>query len=62
MEQRDIRKKGLRTSIKIRSAIKDILKAIGENPNREGLQRTPLRFAKACEEWFGGYNIKPEEA
>lgn len=32
-----------------------ILKAIGENPRREGLKKTPLRFARALREITSGY-------
>lgn len=42
-------------------AIKEILKAIGEDPNREGLRDTPARVAKAWKEWASGYAIKPED-
>lgn len=41
--------------------ITEILKIIGEDPNREGLQRTPERVAKAYEHLFSGYSIKPEK-
>ena len=37
----------------------DILKLIGENPNREGLQETPKRVSKAYAEWFKGYTNPP---
>lgn len=46
---------------KIMLAVETILTEIGEDKNREGLLRTPERFARACGEWFGGYGIKPEE-
>ena len=46
---------------KIQQAVKTILTEIGENVNREGLKRTPERFARACSEWFGGYSITPEQ-
>jgi GTP cyclohydrolase I len=45
----------------IMKAVETILIEIGEDKNREGLKRTPLRFARACGEWFGGYGIKPEQ-
>lgn len=37
------------------------LQAIGENPNREGLQDTPKRVIKAWHDWFDGYGKKPED-
>ena len=40
---------------KIENAVKDILESIGENPDREGLLRTPKRVAKAWEFFTSGY-------
>ena len=37
----------------------DILAAIGENPKREGLQRTPERVAKALQYLTHGYDLDP---
>lgn len=39
---------------KIENAVRDILEAIGENPDREGLIDTPKRIAKMYEEIFSG--------
>ncbi len=39
----------------------NVLKLIGEDPEREGLQRTPLRVAKAIQFLTQGYNMNPEE-
>jgi GTP cyclohydrolase I len=36
----------------------NMLKAIGENPNREGLQDTPKRVVKMWREMFRGYDPK----
>lgn len=38
----------------------ELIKAIGENPEREGLQKTPARVARAWESICGGYDKKPE--
>ena len=46
---------------KIRTLIKDLLKNIGENPEREGLLDTPRRVADAYEFLTSGYNKKIEE-
>ncbi len=42
-------------------AIRLLLRWAGDNPAREGLIDTPKRVAKAYKEWFGGYEMKPEE-
>lgn len=49
----------LKNNKNIQNAIKTILKEIGEDPDRDGLKRTPFRYAKACGEWFAGYKFKP---
>ncbi|MDU7904691.1 MAG: GTP cyclohydrolase I, partial [Peptostreptococcaceae bacterium] len=46
---------------KIENAIRDILEAIGEDPNREGLLDTPSRVAKMYEEIFSGIHKDPRE-
>lgn len=46
---------------KIEAAVRDILKAIGEDPNREGLLETPRRVANMYEEIFGGLNEDPKK-
>ena len=40
---------------------KEILRLLGENPEREGLLRTPIRVAKAIQFLTQGYNIDPVE-
>jgi GTP cyclohydrolase I len=46
---------------KIERAVRDILEAIGEDPDREGLKETPKRVANMYEEILGGINQSPEE-
>jgi GTP cyclohydrolase IA len=43
------------------ASIRTILKAIGEDPNREGLRDTPLRVRKSLEYLMQGYRMDPEE-
>lgn len=43
----------------IACAVRDILVAIGEDPNRQGLQRTPDRVARAYQELTAGYHVDP---
>ena len=45
---------------KIEKAILDILNAIGENPNRQGLLETPKRVANMFSEIFSGYSQNNE--
>lgn len=40
---------------KISSAVKTILEQLGENPNREGLIKTPKRYAEALLFFSEGY-------
>ncbi|MDS1029729.1 GTP cyclohydrolase I FolE [Bacillota bacterium LX-D] len=44
---------------KIEKAVRDILEAIGENPDREGLVNTPKRIARMYEEIFVGLKEDP---
>ena len=44
---------------RIEKAVREILIAIGENPDREGLARTPNRVARAYAELMSGLNIDP---
>ena len=46
---------------KIEVAVRQILEAIGEDPNREGLLDTPARVARMYEEITCGYDMKASE-
>ena len=41
--------------------IRNLLRLIGEDPDREGLRETPERFLKALAEYTRGYAQKPED-
>ncbi len=45
----------------IEEATRKTILAIGENPDREGLRRTPFRVANMYEELLSGYNADPEK-
>jgi GTP cyclohydrolase IA len=46
-------------SQKIEQGVRLILEGIGEDPSREGLQKTPARVARMYEEVFAGMNEDP---
>lgn len=41
--------------------VEQMLKLLGENPKREGLQRTPIRVAKSLRYLTQGYEMDPKE-
>src|SRR3954451_23592564 len=43
------------------AAVREILLAIGEDPEREGLRDTPARVARAYAETFGGMRMEAED-
>lgn len=47
------------TSADLEAAVRTILRAVGENPNREGLLKTPYRVAKALDFLTKGYDEDP---
>lgn len=55
MPQRDIDLK------RIAAAVREILLAVGENPDREGLKKTPDRVARMYAEVFAGLKSDPAE-
>ncbi|WP_017538620.1 MULTISPECIES: GTP cyclohydrolase I FolE [Nocardiopsis] len=44
---------------RIEKAVREILLAIGEDPDRDGLQETPSRVARAYAEQFSGLHQRP---
>lgn len=47
-------------TVRAAAAVRELLLAIGENPDREGLRDTPQRYARACAELFAGLTEQPE--
>jgi len=45
----------------IKAAVASIIKAIGEDPEREGLKKTPDRVAEMYAELFAGLSMNPKE-
>lgn len=43
------------------NAVTEMLKYLGEDPNREGLKDTPKRIIKSWDRLFGGYQEDPEK-
>jgi GTP cyclohydrolase I len=43
----------------VRTVMYEFLKAVGENPEREGLKKTPARVARMYGELLSGYNMDP---
>ncbi|MGW8257468.1 MAG: GTP cyclohydrolase I FolE [Thermoguttaceae bacterium] len=46
---------------RIERAVREILLAVGENPDREGLRETPSRVARLYAELFGGMHVDPRQ-
>jgi GTP cyclohydrolase I len=46
---------------RIEKAVREILYAIGEDPDRDGLLETPARVARAYAEQFSGLGLEPED-
>jgi GTP cyclohydrolase I len=43
------------------AAVRELLYAMGEDPDREGLRDTPARVARAYAEMFAGLRMQPED-
>ena len=46
---------------RIEAAVREILLAVGEDPDRDGLRETPVRVARAYQEAFKGLHQDPAE-
>lgn len=56
-----IEKYSLETTNDLSAHYKKILELVGEDPTREGLEKTPLRVAKAMQFLLQGYEMDPQE-
>ncbi|MEE6273595.1 GTP cyclohydrolase I FolE [Georgenia wangjunii] len=45
----------------VRRAVRDLLVAVGEDPDRDGLRETPERVARSYEEIFAGMRVDPAQ-
>jgi GTP cyclohydrolase I len=43
------------------AAVRELLAAVGEDPDREGLKDTPARVARAYQELLGGMRVRAED-
>ncbi|MFD4256533.1 GTP cyclohydrolase I FolE [Streptomyces sp. NPDC058534] len=43
------------------NAVRELLIAVGEDPDREGLRETPARVARAYRELLAGHELEPED-
>ena len=46
--------------LQIEQSIREVLRWIGEDPDRDGLRETPGRLVRAFQEYFSGYRQDPE--
>ena len=46
---------------KIKKAVRMLIEAIGDDPDRPGLKETPDRVARAYDEWFEGMEYTTED-
>jgi len=44
---------------KVATLIRELIRALGDDPDREGLSDSPQRVAKSYERLFGGYGMDP---
>lgn len=52
---------GNETHPDIEQAFREVLRWIGEDPDRDGLRETPARLVRAYQEYFSGYRQDPEQ-
>jgi GTP cyclohydrolase I len=60
LDEREFLESGMDTKV-IKSAVENMLRAFGEDPEREGLRHTPERVARMYPELLAGYRTDPEK-
>ena len=58
LNEQDLEQKGIENDL-VEEAVLQLLKAVGENPEREGLKYTPKRVARMYSELLSGYHVDP---
>ena len=48
-------------AVRAEAAVRELLPAVGEDPDREGLRETPARVARAYQEVFAGLRQEPQD-
>lgn len=61
-DEKDGGKPEVRGDAKLESFVYQMLKSVGENPDREGLVKTPYRYTQAFKYLTSGYNETVEDA
>lgn len=61
-DTQDIKNTIMPTETEVRQAIRTLMIAVGEDPDREGLQETPDRIMRMWKEIFRGYNAERKPA
>ena len=59
LNEQDLEQKGIENDL-VEEAILQLLKAVGENPEREGLKYTPKRVGRMYSELLSGYHVDPD--
>ncbi len=58
LNEENLEQNGIQNDL-LESAVLQLLKAVGENPEREGLKYTPKRVARMYSELLSGYHVDP---
>ena len=59
LSEKELEKSNINSEL-LENAISQLLDAVGENPQREGLKYTPKRIARMYSELLSGYHVDPQ--